>query len=100
VRPFPRSVVRMLCQLRATQSNPPGEVVENATSWPSESKIKFLLNDVLQLNGRANVWNDNLPCWVVSRNWTRWRIGIITALGRGFGFALATMKLTPTSLLR
>ena len=56
---------------------------------PVDDQLKALLNDVLQLGGRASAWNDHTPLLgSVPELDSMAVVGIITALEEDFGFSI------------
>lgn len=55
-----------------------------------DAQVKALLNDVLQLGGRASEWNDSTPLLgSVPELDSMAVVGIITAMEEEFGFSIA-----------
>jgi acyl carrier protein len=53
-------------------------------------KVKALLNDVLQLGGRANAWNEKTPLFgSVPELDSMAVVSVLTALEEDFGFSIA-----------
>ncbi|MBA2689445.1 MAG: acyl carrier protein [Burkholderiales bacterium] len=53
-------------------------------------QVKALLNDVLQLGGRASAWNDRTPLLgSIPELDSMAVVGVITAMEEGFGFSIA-----------